>query len=74
MERADYLKGQAALLRGVAATFDVPSIRNRLLALANECQILAQLVGKDLNERSPRRSRASASAARARRSRGSASH
>lgn len=73
MERADYLKGQAALLRGVAATFDIPSIRNRLLALANECQILAQLVGKDLHERNPRRSRESPSPAPARRRRGLAS-
>jgi len=73
MERRDYLKGQAALLRGVAATFDIPSIRNRLLALASECQILAQLVGKDLSERNARRSRASASPTGARRKRGSAS-
>jgi hypothetical protein len=41
--------------------------------LANECQILAQLVGKDLHERNPRRSRESPSPAPARRRRGLAS-
>jgi len=60
MDRARYLNGQAALLRGVAGTFDVPSIRNRLLALANECQILARLVGESFTEGEAPRRRAAA--------------
>jgi hypothetical protein len=50
MERTRYLKAQAALLRGVAGTFDVQSIRDRLLALAQECEQLATLVKKELEQ------------------------
>jgi hypothetical protein len=46
VSRADYLREQAALLRGVAGTFDVRSIRDRILALAEECVELAKLVEK----------------------------
>jgi hypothetical protein len=46
VSRADYLREQAALLRGVADTFDVRSIRDRILALAEECVELAKLVEK----------------------------
>lgn len=68
MERAEYLKGQAVLLRGIAGTFDIPSIRDRLLALANECQILARLVGEaPPKKQEPRRSHSSAPAADSRR-------
>ena len=63
MERAEYLKVQAALLRGIAGTFDIPSIRDRLLALANECQILARLVGADPPKGDRRRARSSGAAA-----------
>ena len=44
MTRANYLNGRAALLRKVAETIDVWSIRNRILALADECVQLAKLV------------------------------
>jgi hypothetical protein len=47
MERTQYLRAQAALLRGVAGTFDMQSIRDRLLALAQECEQLATLVKKE---------------------------
>lgn len=46
MKRADYLRGRATLLRKVAATIDVRSIRDRILALAEECVQLAKLVEK----------------------------
>ena len=46
MSRVDYLREQAALLRGVAGTFEVRSIRDRILALADECVELAKLVEK----------------------------
>jgi len=66
MERIDYLKRQAALLRGVAGTFDIPSIRNRLLALANECQILSRLIGSGARQRDRQPARLRPSAARSR--------
>ena len=50
MERTQYLRAQAALLRGVAGTFDMQSIRDRLLALAQECEQLATLVQKELEQ------------------------
>ena len=56
MSRADYLREQAALLRGVADTFDVRSIRDRILALAEECAQLAKLVEKSATEETPQRS------------------
>jgi len=65
MTRADYLNGRAALLRTVAKTIDVRSISDRILALADECVLLAKLVEKATREerarafsaRSPTRSR-----------------
>ena len=65
MRRTDYLNGRAALLRRVAKTIDVRSIRDRILALAEECAVLAKLVEKTTTEeqagsssaRSPTRSR-----------------
>jgi hypothetical protein len=65
MRRTDYLNGRAALLRRVAKTIDVRSIRDRILALAEECAVLAKLVEKTTREeratassvRSPTRSR-----------------
>ncbi len=51
MQRADYLKEQAALLRGIARTFDIVSIRDRLLALASECEQLAGVIKEDLTKR-----------------------
>ena len=51
MRRADYLKEQAALLRGIARTFDIESIRDRLLALANECEQLADAIRVDLSRK-----------------------
>ena len=56
MSRADYLREQAALLRGVAGTFDVRSIRDRILALADECVELAKLVEKSPSVEAPRSS------------------
>jgi hypothetical protein len=38
MERRDYLKAQAALLRGVAETFDIKSIKDRVLAQEHQRQ------------------------------------
>jgi hypothetical protein len=46
MSRIDYLMGRAAALRDVAETIDIQSIRDRTLALSEECVQLAQLVGK----------------------------
>jgi hypothetical protein len=50
MERTDYLRAQAALLRGVAETFDIKSIKDRVLALAAECDQLVTLVEKETKE------------------------
>jgi hypothetical protein len=50
MERRDYLKAQAALLRGVAETFDIKSIKDRVLALADECEQLVTLIEKETKE------------------------
>lgn len=50
MERAHYLREQGALLRGIARTFDIRSIRDRLLALAEECDQLARLVESNLTK------------------------
>jgi hypothetical protein len=54
-QRASYLEEQAALLLGIAKTFDmktfdIQSIRDRLLALANECEQLAGVIKEDLTE------------------------
>jgi hypothetical protein len=54
MERRDYLKAQAALLRGVAETFDIKSIKDikdRVLALADECEQLVTLLDKETKGR-----------------------
>ncbi len=45
--RTLYLKGRAAALREVVETIDVWSIRDRVLALAEECVQLARLVEKE---------------------------
>ncbi len=45
--RTTYLKERAAALREVAETIDVRSIRDRVLALAEECVQLARLVEKE---------------------------
>jgi hypothetical protein len=45
--RTAYLKERAAALREIAATIDVWSIRDRVLALAEECEQLARLVEKE---------------------------
>ena len=50
MSRIDYLMGRAAALREVAETIDIQSIRDRTLALSEECVQLAQLVGKPATE------------------------
>jgi hypothetical protein len=50
MTRVDYLKGRAAALRRIAKTIDIRSIRDRILALAEECIELAKLVEKDMRE------------------------
>ena len=42
--RIAYLNGRAAALRKVADTIDIRSIRDRVLALAEECLQLARLV------------------------------
>ena len=50
MNRVDYLMGRAAALRDIAETIDIRSVRDRVLALAEECVQLAQLVGKPMTE------------------------
>lgn len=45
--RTTYLKERAAALREIAETIDVRSIRDRVLALAEECVQLARLVEKE---------------------------
>ena len=46
-DRAQYLRDRAAALRALAETIDVWSIRDRVLALAEECVQLARLVEKE---------------------------
>jgi hypothetical protein len=59
MTRVSYLKGRAAALRRIAVTIDIRSIRDRVLALAEECIELAKLVEKDMQtERAAQSSRA----------------
>jgi hypothetical protein len=65
MTRVHYLKGRATVLRRVAKTIDVRSIRDRVLALAEECVELAKLVDKETRAE-PRRSLARASRVRSR--------
>jgi hypothetical protein len=65
MTRVDYLKGRATVLRRVAKTIDVRSIRDRVLALAEECVELAKLVEHETRIE-PRRSPALASRVRSR--------
>jgi hypothetical protein len=50
MSRIDYLMGRAAALRDVAETIDIQSIRDRTLALSEECAQLAQLIAKPVTE------------------------
>lgn len=45
--RTTHLKGRAAALRKVAGTIDIWSIRDRVLALAEECVQLARLMEKE---------------------------
>lgn len=56
MKRADYLKEQAALLRGIAQTFDdrdLSEIRERLLVLADECEELERRTMTAIAARGP---------------------
>ena len=62
MTRVNYLKHQATLLRRIAKTFDIRSIRDRILALAEECVQLAKLLEKSAAEERARRPSARASA------------
>jgi hypothetical protein len=50
MNRIDYLMGRAAALRDIAETIDIQSIRDRTLALLEECAQLAQLIAKPVTE------------------------
>jgi hypothetical protein len=50
MTRANYLKGRAVALHRIAKTIDIRSIRDRVLALAEEFVELAKLVEKDMRE------------------------
>ena len=45
--RTTYLKGRATALRKLADTIDIRSIRDRVLALAEECVQLARLVERE---------------------------
>jgi len=55
MQRAHYLKEQAALVRGIVKTSDIESIHDRLPGLASECEQLAGDIKVDLsNRKSPR--------------------
>ena len=45
--RTTYLKGRAAALRELSDTIDIRSIRDRVLALAEECVQLARLVERE---------------------------
>ena len=60
MSRTKYLEGRAAALRKLAKTIDIRSIRDRVLALAEECMQLARLIetrGPERNARSDTRLR-----------------
>ena len=54
MQQDHHLKEQAALLRGVAKTFDIESIRDRLLAIASKCEQLAGITVDLANRKPPR--------------------
>jgi len=41
MDRMTHLREQATLLRTLAASFDIPNIRDQLLDLATRCEALA---------------------------------
>jgi len=42
MTRRDRLREQAVILRNLASSFDIPTIREELLALARKCETLAE--------------------------------
>lgn len=42
MERITILREQASVLRALAASFDIPTMRDRLLELAARCDALAR--------------------------------
>lgn len=46
MERVTSLREQAELLRGLARSSDVPAIRDELLAMAADCERVAQPVAE----------------------------
>ena len=48
MERVTSLREQAELLRCLARSSDVPAIRDELLAMAADCERVAEAVAEDL--------------------------
>jgi hypothetical protein len=49
VERVTSLREQAELLRGLARSSDVPAIRDELLAMAADCERVAQMVAEHLS-------------------------
>jgi hypothetical protein len=54
MERVDMLREQAQVMRGLARTIGVLSIRQQLFALADQCDHLAKEREEMLKRRPPR--------------------
>jgi hypothetical protein len=50
MTRVGQLREQARILRTLAGSFDIPSIKEQLLALAARCEDLAASIEKTLKE------------------------
>jgi len=49
VQRVTSLREQAELLRGLARSSDVPAIRDELLAMAADCERVAQPVAEHLS-------------------------
>jgi hypothetical protein len=49
MDRVETLKEQAAILRRLAESFDVPALKNDLLKLAQRCEEMAAEVATQLS-------------------------
>jgi hypothetical protein len=50
MTRVGQLREQARVLRVLAASFDIASIRDELLALSERCETLAASIDKTINQ------------------------
>jgi len=56
MTRRDRLREQAEILRNLASSFDIPTIREELLALAKKCEALAEAAAGAISEEAQKQS------------------